>query len=225
MIDPRWMETVLMHYAAGHLRPSEALIVACHVSLNPAARRKMEAYQAMGAQMVCDCPEADAAPVSGDCFDKIMARIENPAPAAPPECRGPMQRDEAIPPAVMNLLCGNCTERSIRWKQMHSGVEAVSLHVPAGSPCRHRLRLIRLYPGQQAPAHAHRGREMTLVLQGGYSDHTGHYATGDMVVIEDPAFVHAPKAGPHGCLCLILTEAPLRFRQTRFRIFNFFRRF
>lgn len=226
MIDPILIETVLMHYAAGHLRPSEALLVACHVAINPAARRKLEAYEAIGAKMVCDGPEEDAAPVSSGCFDKIMARIDAPPPAAAPAPpRAPMQPDAAIPPSVMALLCGNCTERRIRWQQLQPGVEAVSLHVPAGSPCRHRLRLLRLAPHQQTPAHRHGGREMTLVLQGGFSDHTGRYGAGDLVVVADPSFAHAPKAGPDGCLCLTLTEAPLRFTQTRIRFFNFFLRF
>jgi putative transcriptional regulator len=225
MIDPVLIETVLIHYAAGHLRPSEALLVACHVALNPAARRKLEAYEAIGAKMICEDAAAETAEVSRECFDKIMARIESPAPVAEPPPRTPMQRDEAIPPSVMALLCGNCTERSIRWQKLQSGVEAVSLHVPAGSPCRHRLRLLRLAPHQQTPPHRHGGREMTLVLQGSFSDHTGSYDAGDLVVIDSPSFAHAPKAGPQGCLCLTLTEAPLRFVQTRIRFFNFFRRF
>jgi putative transcriptional regulator len=225
MIDPMLLETVLMHYAAGHLRPSEALLVACHVTLNPTARRKLEAYEAMGAKMICDSADNEAAPVARDCFDKIMARIDSapPAPAAP--ARAPMQRDDAIPPSVMALLCGNCTERRIRWQKLQVGIEAVSLHVPAGSPCRHRLRLLRLAPHQQTPAHRHSGREMTLVLQGGFSDHTGSYRAGDLVIAEGASFIHAPMAGAEGCLCLTLTEAPLRFVQTRIRFFNFFRRF
>ncbi|MFN7114833.1 MAG: ChrR family anti-sigma-E factor [Alphaproteobacteria bacterium] len=226
MIDPTLIETVLMHYAAGHLRPTEALLVACHVAINPAARRRLEAYEAIGAKMICDSPEADTAPLTRDCFDKIMARIDaQPAPAPAASPRAPMQPDETIPPSVMALLCGNCTERRIRWQKLHSGVEAVSLHVPAGSPCRHRLRLLRLAPHQQTPAHSHGGREMTLVLQGGFSDHTGHYRAGDLVIAEGAGFVHAPKAGAEGCLCLTLTEAPLRFAQARIRFFNFFWRF
>lgn len=223
MIDHSLVELMLMHYAAGHLRPTEALLVACHVALNPLARRKLESFEAIGAKMICECPDEEAAPVSQDCFDKVLSRIE--APAAPAPAHTPMQRDAAIPPAVMNLLCGNCTERRIRWQKLPSGVEAVSLHVPAGSPCRHRLRLLRLSPHQETPAHSHAGREITLVLQGGFSDHSGDYRAGDLIVIDDPAFAHAPKAGPQGCLCLTLTDAPLRFRQASIRIFNFFWRF
>ncbi|HRJ65974.1 MAG TPA: ChrR family anti-sigma-E factor [Alphaproteobacteria bacterium] len=222
MIDHSLVEMMLMHYAAGHLRPTEALLVACHVALNPLARRKLEAFEAMGAKMICECPEEDAAPVSKDCFEKVMARIESPAPPAPAHI--PMQQDAAIPPAVMKLLCGNCTERSIRWQKLPSGVEAVSLHVPAGSPCRHRLRLLRLSPHQQTPAHSHAGREVTLVLQGGFSDHAGSYRAGDLIVIDDKAFVHAPRAGADGCLCLMLTDAPLLFRRVRIWFFGFFKR-
>lgn len=225
MIDPALIETILIHYAAGHLRPSEALLVACHVALNPAARRKLETYEAIGAKLICEDAEAEKAEISRDCFEKVMARIENRNPEQKQSPRTPMQRDETIPPSVMSLLCGNCTERSIRWQKLQSGVEAVSLHVPAGSPCRHRLRLLRLAPHQETPPHRHGGREMTLVLQGSFSDHTGNYSAGDLMVIDSPSFTHAPKAGPQGCLCLTLTEAPLRFVETHIRFFNLFRRF
>ena len=124
----------------------------------------------------------------------------------------------------MSLLCGNCTERSIRWQALSPGVEAVSLHVPTGSPCRHRLRLMRLAPHQQTPLHRHGGREMTLVLEGGFSDHTGSYRKGDLVVVDDPTFVHQPRAGEHGCLCLILTDAPIYFKKVRIWILRIFRR-
>src|SRR6218665_1581473 len=100
MIDPSLLEVLLMEYAAGHLRPSEALVVTCHLALSPNARKRVEAYEALGAKMVCD-----------DCFDKIMSRIEQPAPIMMQVPRTPMQMDRSIPPAVMSLLCGNCTER------------------------------------------------------------------------------------------------------------------
>lgn len=225
MIDPSLLELLLMDYAAGHLRPSEALLVSCHLALRPQSRQRVEAYEALGAQMVCDdCGEDDIAHLSPDCFDKIMSRIDAPAPVVEISPRPPMQREQEIPPAVMALLCGNCTERSLRWQAVRPGIEAVSLHVPAGSPCRHRLRLMRLHPHQQVEAHSHIGREMTLVLQGGYSDHTGNYTQGDLVVINDPHFVHSPRAGDSGCLCLILTDAPVFFKKTRVWILRLFRR-
>lgn len=225
MIDPSILEILLMEYAAGHLRPSEALVVTCHLALSPNARKRVQAYEALGAKMICDdCGENDIAAVSDDCFDKIMSRIEQPAPIMMQVPRTPMQQDRSIPPAVMSLLCGHCTERSIRWQAIGPGVEAVSLHVPAGSPCRHRLRLMRLGPHQQIPMHRHGGREMTLVLEGSFSDHTGTYRKGDLVVIDDPAFAHQPRAGDQGCLCLILTDAPIYFKKVHVWILRIFRR-
>lgn len=225
MIDPSLLELLLMEYAAGHLRPSEALLVSCHLALSPQSRKRVEAYEAMGAHMICDdCPDDDIASLSPDCFDKIISRIEQPACTEQISARAPMQQEQEIPPAVMALLCGNCTQRSLRWQAIQPGIEAVSLHVPAGSPCRHRLRLMRLRPHQHIQAHRHIGREMTLVLQGSFIDHTGEYGQGDLVVIDNPRFVHEPRAGDAGCLCLILTDAPVYFKKTRIWILQLFGR-
>lgn len=222
MIDPSLLDVLLMEYAAGHLRPAQALLVACHVALRPAARRRVQAYEALGAKLVCDCKEDEIIPMTGDCFDKIMSRIEQPPAAPATPARPAMPADQSIPPAVMSLICGNCTERSLQWKAVSPGMEALSLHVPAGTPCGHRLRLLRLAPHVETPAHRHAGRELTLVLQGSFSDQTGEYHAGDLAIVHAPDFVHAPKAGPEGCLCLMLTEAPVRFHKIRIRILKLF---
>lgn len=62
------------------------------------------------------------------------------------------------------------------------------------------------------PDHGHKGREMTLVLQGAFSDADGRYGRGD-VEIADDAVQHTPVAeAGQDCICLAATEAPLRFR-------------
>ena len=62
------------------------------------------------------------------------------------------------------------------------------------------------------PAHTHRGLEFTLVLSGAFSDTTGRYARGDMQEADD-SLDHQPWAEPgEDCICLAITEAPLRFK-------------
>lgn len=62
------------------------------------------------------------------------------------------------------------------------------------------------------PAHGHGGEEHTLVLCGAFSDHGGHYAAGD-VALADAGVTHRPKADPgEDCICLAVTDAPLRFK-------------
>ena len=66
-------------------------------------------------------------------------------------------------------------------------------------------------PGQSVPDHGHNGMELTLVLQGSFSDESGRFGVGDLE-IADETVEHTPVAddGPP-CICLAATDAPLRF--------------
>ena len=70
------------------------------------------------------------------------------------------------------------------------------------------------------PRHSHRGLEATLVLEGGYSDASGHYERGD-VQLGDASVDHRPVAAPGApCLCLVYEEAPLKLTGPVGRWFN-----
>lgn len=62
------------------------------------------------------------------------------------------------------------------------------------------------------PDHGHRGAELTLVLEGAYSDVTGVYRRGDMQDV-DEAVEHRPVADKSAeRVCLIASERPCRFK-------------
>ena len=66
-------------------------------------------------------------------------------------------------------------------------------------------------PGIALPRHAHRGAELTLVLEGAFVDETGRHGPGDLVEV-DGEESHRPVAeGTADCVCLIATEGRLRF--------------
>ncbi len=74
------------------------------------------------------------------------------------------------------------------------------------------LRLLYIPPGKAVPEHRHGGLELTLVLQGSFSDSAGRFKRGD-VETADAATDHQPVADPgQPCICLAATDAPLRFR-------------
>jgi len=66
--------------------------------------------------------------------------------------------------------------------------------------------------GIAVPDHGHRGTELTLVLQGAFTDSTDHFGPGD-IEIADEDLDHTPIADDGmDCICLAATDAPLRFR-------------
>jgi putative transcriptional regulator len=60
------------------------------------------------------------------------------------------------------------------------------------------------------PHHEHRGDEITVVLQGSFSDQEDNYHVGDFIV-RTKGEKHRPVAAQHeDCLCLSTLDAPIR---------------
>ena len=65
------------------------------------------------------------------------------------------------------------------------------------------LYLIKLVAGRRLPRHGHAASELTLVLDGAFSDSTGRYGVGDIQEV-DKQIEHQPAADEReGCVCLI----------------------
>ena len=81
-------------------------------------------------------------------------------------------------------------------------------------------RLVRIRPAAAMPRHTHAGSELSLVLQGGFSDATGHYRRGD-VAEADSAVDHRPITdADEECLCLAVLDAPVRLTSRLGRLLN-----
>ncbi len=219
------LELMLMQYAAGALGPAESLVIAAHMALSPSARHKVAHYEAEGGRMI---NEAAPVAVTQACLTALLEKIESGDPTLleSEDCtqrKARLQKTLPLPEPLLSLLSGCCAEDTLCWQQLGAGLERMNIHLAqaVGTDTR-TLRFIRMAPGQATPLHRHHGREITLVLEGGFSDPSGHYAKGDILIINDPQYVHSTKADTSGCLCLTLTEAPLYFSSPFKRLMNLF---
>ena len=65
--------------------------------------------------------------------------------------------------------------------------------------------------GTAVPEHSHKGRELTLVLKGAFKDEIDHFGPGD-IELADGHTHHTPVASDdEDCICLAVTDAPLKF--------------
>jgi putative transcriptional regulator len=211
------LDLLLMNYATGSLSPQESLVVAAHLTLNSEARRRVQRYEAEGGKMMC---ETEPAAVRAECLSATLSKIEKtsikPAPAATP-----CAPDLHIPAAIYALISGFCAPDTRNWSRVTRGFAKMDLRL-CPAPTAKRLRLMKLEPRSATPPHSHPGRETTVVLEGSFRDHTGQYKKGDIIIITDASFIHQPVAGDQGCVCLTLTEAPLRFQDPFQRFMNAF---
>jgi putative transcriptional regulator len=205
-------DATLLDYATGNLNGALSLIVATHMALCPRCRDVVAACERLGGVML-DAAETIAEPRLD--FDELMSHIEaqrldRPEPVvvpAPPQLA-------AMPRPLRDRLIG-LGER-LPW-QRQGTIEAV--HLACDDP-GHRVRLLRIPGGQGVPRHTHRGIELTLVLEGAFSDATGHFGRGD-IECADESLDHRPVAD-HGpaCICLAVTSAPLRLTGRLGRLIN-----
>ncbi len=101
------------------------------------------------------------------------------------------------------------------WRRIGPGVRQIPIPMPVG-----KLFLLRIAPGTCLPAHGHQGSELTLVLKGSYSDEIGRFTPGCIADLDD-LVDHQPIADRNeDCICLVATDAPLRFHGWVPRLFQ-----
>ncbi|MCV2882772.1 ChrR family anti-sigma-E factor [Actibacterium sp. XHP0104] len=189
-------QPLLAAYASGALPHPFALVVAAHVSMCDDCRARLEAEQAAGGVVL---EALECADLSGGLKASVLTLLDDdPAPArAEPRAIGP------YPAPVIEALGG----QPPRWRALGLGTRQRIIHASdAGT-----VRLLHIPAGQAVPDHGHNGLEMTLVLQGSFSDDCGTFGVGD-VEIADQDLEHTPVAGKGmPCICLAATDAPLKF--------------
>ncbi|TEW55262.1 transcriptional regulator [Psychromonas sp. RZ22] len=78
--------------------------------------------------------------------------------------------------------------------------------------------LLHFNPGGGVPEHTHKGFELTVLLDGSFTDHKGEYTKGDFIML-DGTFTHQP-ISEKGCLCYTVANDALHFTQGINKLLN-----
>jgi putative transcriptional regulator len=215
----------LVAHAAGTLWAAAGPVVAAHLARCPDCRAEVELAEAVGGLLLEALPPAPLAP---DALARAMERLDDaPGPAAGKGARDPAPGAWAPAPGgaaaedpVAATLRGlGLPVPRLRW--LAPGVRhAVLLRGGPGPGGGGTLRLLRVRPGAAVPRHAHRGAELTLVLEGAFADEAGRYGPGDLAEAEAEVS-HRPVAeGPADCVCLVAAQGLPRFGGLLGRLFG-----
>ena len=140
-------------------------------------------------------------------------------PLPPPDPAPAARRGDPALPQPLRGYVGDSLDR-LPWRRLGPIAELRLLPARAGFT----TRLLWARAGAAVPAHTHAGSEMTLVLRGGFTDAGGHFVRGD-VEEADHSVDHRPVADDdEDCLCLTVTDAPLRLTSRFGRLLNPFLR-
>lgn len=193
-------DDLLLSYAAGSLAEGWSLAVATHLALCPECRARLAAAEAAGGALL---ETIGAAAVEAGSWASVRNRL-----GTPPAAKTGPQPDTAVLPKPLRDYVGGDVE-AIRWRLLGKG--AAQLRLKTGDR-ETQVRLLKIPAGKPVPEHSHRGRELTVVLTGAFHDGETLFARGDMEDA-DSDVQHIPTATPDAdCICLAVTDAPLRFR-------------
>jgi putative transcriptional regulator len=197
-------DATIIAYAAGTLGEAHGFAVATHLAFCESCRRSVRQAEALGGEILLD--EKSAA-VSDACRAATFASLE--AMGKTSVRNTPVHQQGELPPVLRSLISGQKLA-DLPWRKKAPGVATIELPLSAGA--KTHLQLLRIGPGREMPEHGHGGEELTVILQGSYSDHTGRYSAGDVADL-DTDIEHQPKVDSEvDCICLIATEAPTRFK-------------
>jgi putative transcriptional regulator len=196
-------DQLLAAYAAGTLPEAFGLAIAAHISLCDECRAALAAHEAVGGAVLDS--QIDTAQMGEDAFAALMARLDGPG-LAPAPVAARRAKHPILPAPLVDYVGPDMSK--IKWRSIGMGVRQAILPLKDKAAS---ARLLYIPAGQAVPDHGHRGLELTLVLQGSFRDENAKFARGD-IEIADQADQHTPVADAgEDCICLAVTDAPLRF--------------
>ena len=191
----------MLSYAAGALDPARSLLVGSHIGYHDDLQEAVRDAESIGGSLL---ESMQSAPVSNNVLDKLMSRIDA-AQESKIEPVAPVGNQ--YPQPLMDFI--DCDMDSLKWRSMGPGMSNARLW---DGPNDERLWLLKARGGISVPEHGHSGDEWTLILQGSYQTATGQFGVGD-IDVADAETVHQPVIDTgEECICLVMTEGPIKFK-------------
>jgi putative transcriptional regulator len=190
----------LVEYAAGSTTGALSIAVATHLHFCHECRTRVSELESTAAVLF---EKQESVALAADSFAKLMQRIKTE----------PMVKSQSMasrtpsrfPPVVDKLIRGRL--ESLDWNAPMKNLRTTRLMVDESGLI---LGLHHMRAGGRVPHHQHRGNEISVVMEGGFSDEIGTYGPGDFVHLS-LEHSHSPQAHADGdCWMLSLVEAPVK---------------
>ena len=217
----------LTEFVSGSLKLSFSLGVSGHLEYCKDCQKQVSQLQKVGAALFSksDYPaqsELDVNDLLSSVFDRIdttePTQVEDLSTADQHNVNAAFSRDETSVDAAAG---GDNTEVPKMLKQFFSGdydsLKWITL-TPSFKICTllkdidgTQIALSRVKPGGNMPHHRHFGDELTLVLEGSFSDETGLFGKGDYILRNSDDKHNPIVTLDSECICLMVLNAPVQF--------------
>ena len=199
-------DDLIVAFAAGSLAEGWSLAVATHLALCPACRKRFAVAENVGGALLEKLDDEGSVDESWSLVRRRLETHAQPRAATPPRAIV-VGRADGLPEPLRSYVGAEID--ALSWRPLGRGAYHVPIKTSDGQTS---VRLLRIPAGKPVPAHTHGGRELTLVLSGSFVDGANIFARGD-IEDADETITHQPIATADAdCICLAVTDAPLRFR-------------
>lgn len=209
-------DVTLQDYAAGALDNTMEVVIACHLTLCPACRRRSNLADGLGGVVLSNgastAPRISALELLAKEPEYLESQQQQNVEKHDDEQSQYNHQPEShfatdVPRPLGRLLPTQLD--SLDWKRIAPGIKQFNLS--SKSRREGAFKLLHLDPGVVLSEHTHQDRELTLVLRGSYQDEIGRFKKGDIADLDDHV-VHQPVVDTdEPCIALIATLSPVRF--------------
>ncbi|MBN7822029.1 ChrR family anti-sigma-E factor [Bowmanella yangjiangensis] len=201
----------LVLFAQGLIAPAQSLIISAHVDMCAACQKRVAGLEAALTEQLLNEQSALPDMQMQNMLTEILASpvaVALPAETQYLELDG---RQFALPRSLQRYA-----GKISGWSHMVGKLWQARVDLGIDG----RADFIYMEKGGTVPEHTHRGSELTLVLDGEFSDGVGHYDTGDFIRC-DSHHTHTPKTeAEEGCLVFSVLDKPLHFTSGLARLLN-----
>lgn len=209
---------MLTDYASGSLRLSHALCVAAHIEQCEKCQRQVGQLESLGAQLFeSQTPNVKQSndTLKSKVFD-LIEQLPSDNAITVAESRPNVCSDGYRVPRTLRQFI-NSHYGELQWAALSPSIKFTTLLKDKDGS---QIALSRVKAGGKMPHHRHTGEELTVVLEGAFSDESGLYRKGDFVS-RDNRHKHKPMVTKDAeCICLMVLDAPIEFTGLLSRLLN-----
>lgn len=229
MINHHPTDCTLVKFSEGTLGPSDSLLVSAHCDMCPVCEEKVEAFTENLALKAFDDVKTDKAVNQSlvDMFGAITSN-QNALELGQTDLSHSMSLD-AIQYKLQKFVDSQMDEsrhlvldgkrfelpvtlrrynvKASEWSKLVGKLWQSQVDIGGG----YLAQFIYMEKGGSVPEHTHRGNELTLVIDGEFSDGLNKYETGDFIFLNSK-HKHVPSTeSDEGCLVFSIIDQPLHF--------------
>jgi len=218
MISHHPSPELLMNFVNGDLPASLSIGVSVHVDMCPQCQQHIahltEQVAESSFELTNDvCSHSDTTLIADmanfenmiECITDSDEKVENPLPVHKLiEIKG---QQYPLPAPLNHVNLGKTTNVG-KLTRARIQLDEGEIH----------SSLLHIEPGGSVPSHTHKGFELTVLLNGSFTDEKGTYQKGDFIML-DKSHHHNP-VSEAGCLCFTVANDALHFTQGFNKLLN-----